>query len=96
MVRWHWLVWMHVPLALWAAVMEITGWFCPLTHLEYWLRTKSVMTVQDMGFVEQYLLPLLYPTGLTRWLQVVLGAIVLGMNGLIYSWVLWRHLRVRT
>ncbi len=95
-VRWHWLVWIHVPLALWAVVVEFTGWFCPLTPLEYWLRTKSGMTVQDIGFVEQYLLPLLYPTALTRRLQVVLGAIVLGMNGLIYSWVLRRHLRVRT
>lgn len=95
-VRWHWLVWIHVPLALWAVVVEFTGWICPLTPLEHWLRAKSGMTVQDIGFVEQYLLPLLYPTALTRRLQVVLGAIVLGMNGLIYSWVLRRHLRVRT
>ena len=95
-VRWHWLVWIHVPLALWDVVVEFTGWFCPLTHLEHWLRAKSVMTVQDIGFVEQYLLPLLYPTALTRRLQVVLGAIVLGINGLIYSWILRRDLRVRT
>ena len=95
-VRWHWLVWIHVPLALWAVVVECTGWFCPLTPLEHWLRTKSGVAVQDIGFVEQYLLPLLYPAALTRRLQIVLGAIVLGMNGLVYSSVLWRHLRVRT
>jgi hypothetical protein len=95
-VRWHWLVWIHVPLALWAVVVEFTGWHCPLTPIEHWLRTKSGVPVQDIGFVEEYLLPLLYPAALTRGLQVVLGSIVLGMNGLIYSWVLRRHLRVRT
>lgn len=95
-VRWRWLVWIHVPLALWAVVVEFTGWLCPLTPLEHWLRSKSGMTVQNIGFVEQYLLPLLYPTALTRRLQIVLGIIVLGMNGLIYSWVLACHPRLRT
>ena len=95
-VRWRWLVWIHVPLALWAAVVELTGWPCPLTPLEHWLRNKSGMAVQDIGFVEGYLLPLIYPTALTRGLQIVLGAIVLGMNGLIYWWALRRHFRVRT
>jgi hypothetical protein len=95
-VRWHWLVWIHVPLALWAVLVEFTGWLCPLTPLEHWLRVKSGVVVQDIGFVEEHLLPLLYPAALTRQLQIVLGSIVLGMNGLIYSWVLRRRLRVRT
>jgi hypothetical protein len=95
-VRWHWLVWIHVPLALWAVVVEFTGWPCPLTPLEHWLRIKSGVAVQNIGFVEEYLLPLLYPAALTRRLQIVLGSIVLGMNGLIYSWALRRHLRLRT
>jgi len=94
-VRWHWLVWIHVPLALWAVVVECTGWMCPLTPLEHWLHTKSGVPVQDIGFVEEYILPLLYPGALTRRLQIVLGGIVLGMNGLIYSWALRRHLKVK-
>jgi hypothetical protein len=95
-VRWRWIVWIHVPLALWAVMVEFTGWICPLTPLEHWLRTKSGVAVQDIGFVEEYILPLLYPAALTRRLQIVLGGIVLGINGLIYSWAFRCHLRATT
>jgi len=95
-LKWWLVAWIHIPLALWAAVVELTGWPCPLTPLEHWLRNKSGMAFQDIGFVEGYLLPLLYPTALTRRLQIVLGAVVLGINGLIYWWALRRHFRVKT
>jgi len=91
-LKWQWLAWIHIPLALWATVVEFTGWMCPLTPLEHWLRLKGGMPVEKLGFVEQYLVPLLYPTPLTRPMQMVLGAIVLGVNLMIYGWVLKKRL----
>jgi len=89
-LRWQRLAWIHVPLALWAVIVELAGWMCPLTPLEHWLRLKGGISVQKLGFVEQYLLPLLYPTPLTRGFQMILGAVVLGINLLMYAWVLRR------
>ena len=94
-LRWQRMAWIHIPLALWAVIVEFTGWICPLTPLEHWLRLKGGIAVEKLGFVEQYLLPLLYPSPLTRPLQLVLGAIVLGVNVLIYAWILRRRLRGR-
>ncbi|MDY6837769.1 MAG: DUF2784 domain-containing protein [Thermodesulfobacteriota bacterium] len=88
---WQRLAWIHIPLALWAVIVEITGWMCPLTPLEHWLRLKGGIPVEQLGFVEQYLYPLLYPTPLTRGFQVILGAVVLGVNLLIYGWILRRR-----
>jgi hypothetical protein len=87
-LKWHRVTWIHIPVALWAVVVEFTGWICPLTPLEHWLRLKSGAAIQELGFVERYLVPLLYPTALTRHFQVVLGAVVLGVNSGIYAWVL--------
>jgi hypothetical protein len=91
-LKWHRLAWIHVPAAVWAAVVEFTGWICPLTPLEHWLRLKSGAAIQELGFVERYLVPLLYPTPLTRGFQVILGAIVLGVNVAIYAWILRRSI----
>jgi len=93
-LKWRRLALVHVPAFLWGAIIEIAGWICPLTHLEYWLQVKSGVAVEKIGFVEQYLLPLLYPTPLTRPLQIILGSIVLVLNGLIYAWVLWRNMKI--
>jgi len=90
-LRWQRLAWIHVPLALWAAIVELTGWMCPLTPLEHWLRLKGGIPVQKLGFVEQYLFPLLYPPPLTRGFQMILGAVVLGVNLLMYAWILRRR-----
>ncbi|MDY6951679.1 MAG: DUF2784 domain-containing protein, partial [Thermodesulfobacteriota bacterium] len=90
-LRWQRLAWMHIPLALWAVIVELTGWMCPLTPLEHWLRLKGGIPFQKLGFVEQYLFPLLYPPPLARGFQMVLGASVLGINLLMYAWILRRR-----
>ncbi|MHB8810411.1 MAG: DUF2784 domain-containing protein [Desulfobulbaceae bacterium] len=74
----------HLPAALWAATVEFTGWFCPLTPLENWLRLRGGGTRYPSSFVEHYLLPLLYPAELTRGLQITLGLAVIVVNGLVY------------
>jgi hypothetical protein len=77
----------HLPAALWGAWIEISGRICPLTPLENWLRERGGAAGYAGGFVEHYLLPVLYPGGLTRSVQYGLAAVVVIMNGLVYGWV---------
>jgi len=63
---------------------------CPLTPLENWLREKGGGLVYRTGFIEHYILPLLYPDILTRSLQIFLGLLVLSVNLGLYGWLLWR------
>lgn len=90
-LRWRRVAWFHLPAAGWAALIEFAGWYCPLTPLENRLRRLAGGTGYETGFIEHYLLPLLYPAGLTRGLQVGLGIGVLLMNLGIYLWV-WRKM----
>jgi len=92
-LRWKRCAWIHVPCVLWAALIEFAGWVCPLTPLENWLRERAGAIAYQSGFVEHYILPLLYPAVLTRPLQIVLGLFVLGVNLGIYGWVLYRVLK---
>lgn len=84
-LKWRRLAWVHVPAALWGALIEFSGWICPLTPLENWLRQAGGSQGYASGFVEHYLLPLIYPADLTRELQLGLGLGVLVLNGLVYA-----------
>lgn len=85
------IAWVHVPVALWGAGIEFLGGICPLTPLEnHWRRMAGELGYPG-GFVEHYVVSVLYPDGLTRRVQLVLGALVLLFNGSIYAWVLWRR-----
>ena len=89
-LRWPRLAWVHVPVAVWGAGIEFLGGICPLTPLEnHWRRLAGELGYQG-GFVEHYVVSVLYPDGLTRRVQLVLGALVLLVNGAIYARVLWR------
>jgi len=88
-LRWRWVAWLHLPAAVWGAVVEFTGWICPLTPLESWLREQGGEASYRSDFIAQYLLPVLYPVDLTRDLQLLLGTVVIVLNAAIYSW-LWR------
>jgi hypothetical protein len=86
------MAWCHIPAVLWAAGIEFLGWICPLTPLENMLRTRGGNTGYATGFVEHYIIPLLYPAQLTRKMQIGLGLIVLVVNFVIY-WGLWMKIR---
>jgi hypothetical protein len=89
-LRWPRLAWLHLPAAVWGALIEFAGWICPLTPLENYFRRASGTAEYTGGFVEHYLLPVLYPVGLTRGVQYVLGASVVLVNAAVYWWVLRR------
>ncbi len=82
--RWPRLAWMHLPAAIWGVLVEWAGWICPLTPLENALRRAAGEAGYGGGFVERYLLPLIYPTGLTPAIQFALGAAVLVFNVAVY------------
>jgi hypothetical protein len=89
-LRWRWIAWLHLPAAAWGAIVEFSGWVCPLTPLENWLREQAGETGYRSDFVAYYLLPVLYPDDLTRDVQLMLGTAVLAINVLVYGW-LWRR-----
>jgi hypothetical protein len=82
------VVWFHIPAALWAVFIEFTGGFCPLTPLENLLRIKGGGAAYTAGFIEHYLLPVIYPVALTRGIQIALGTHVIVINLLIYGYIL--------
>jgi hypothetical protein len=92
-LRWRPLAWAHLPAALWAAVVELSGWICPLTPLEVALRRAAGDAGYSGGFIEHYLVAAIYPEGLTRTTQLVLGTAVIALNVAIYAVVLWRWRR---
>ncbi len=94
-LRWRWLAWLHLPAAVWAAMIEFAGWYCPLTPLENSLRHAGGEQGYSGGFIEHYLVPLIYPSGLTRELQLVLGLIVIAINLTLYGFLLRRIARAR-
>lgn len=91
LIRWPKVVWGHLPAVGWAAWIEFSGKICPLTPLENGLRIRGGGAGYAGDFVGHYFLGLLYPDGLTRQVQVILGAAVLGLNLVMYGYVfLWR------
>ena len=92
LLNWRRWAWIHLPAVLWAATVELMGWICPLTPLENWLRINGGHVGYNTGFVEHYLIPLLYPNDLTRDLQILLGLCVLMANFGIYAWILSRRI----
>lgn len=92
--RWPQVVWLHLPAALWGAFVEASGRICPLTPLENRLREAAGAEGYAGGFIEHYLLPLIYPAALTRDIQLMLGGAVVLINLLLYGvWLRGRHKR---
>ncbi len=84
-LRFHRLIWVHVPAAVWGAYVEISGKICPLTTLENNLRMRAGLEGYEDSFIEHYLIPVIYPGGLTRSIQLWLALIVVVVNGLLYG-----------
>jgi hypothetical protein len=87
-LRWPKAAYVHLPIAVYGALIELVGWICPLTPLEKRLRESAGLEGYQGGFVEHYILPVLYPSGLTRNVQLVLGGVVVVLNLAVYALVL--------
>lgn len=91
-IRWKWVILFHLPAVIWGMLIEFRGWICPLTPWENQLREAAGQSGYEGGFIEHYLLAVMYPDGLTRNVQIVLGLIVLAINASVYGWLVlkWR------
>ncbi len=94
-LRWPWVAFLHLTAAVWGALIELQGWICPLTPLEKSLRAAAGESGYEGGFIDHYLLPVLYPAGLTRQVQLVLGTAVIVVNVAIYALLLRRRAGAR-
>jgi Protein of Unknown function (DUF2784) len=88
----RWLVWLHIPVLLWSSVVNLASWICPLTPLEHVLRSLAGQAGYQGGFVEHYIVPLVYPNGMSRDIEIIAGFSILVWNGLVYTFVIcWRR-----
>jgi hypothetical protein len=85
--------WLHIPAALWGALVEFTGWICPLTPLENWLRLQGGEPAYASSFIERYVVSIIYPSFLTRSQQIFLGLGVIVINMFIYGRIVWKQRR---
>jgi hypothetical protein len=91
--RYAWFAWIHLPVAAWGVFVELTGRVCPLTTLENSLRINAGQEGYAVSFIERYLLPVIYPAGLTRNTQMWLAGSVLAINAILYGLILLRRKR---
>ena len=87
-LKWQPVMWAHLPAVAWGAIVEFSGWICPLTPWENWLLEQAGGHGYRGDFIAYYLLPILYPDALTRELQVALGLVAVLLNAAVYWW-LW-------
>lgn len=90
-LRWPRVAWLHVPVVLWGIYIEFSGRICPLTPLENHLRQRGGESGYSGGFIDHYITAVMYPEGLSRTVQFVIGAVVIAVNVIVY----WRVLRRR-
>lgn len=91
--RWPRLAWLHLPAAGWGTLVELTGWFCPLTDLENHWRHLAGEAGYAGSCIDRYLTALIYPDGLSRSLQIFLGLGVLAINLTLYARLLRKRRR---
>lgn len=94
-LRWPRVTWVHLPLAAWGVLVQWMSWTCPLTPLENWFRAAARVPTYSAGFVEQYLLPILYPLTFGPRSHLALGVAVLAVNAGVYGVLLGRSARAR-
>lgn len=92
-LRWRRVMWLHLPAVAWGIWIELSGGICPLTPLENRLRGHGGQAGYAGSFVDHYIMPVLYPEGLTRNLQFTIAGLIVLINGACYGYLLWRRRR---
>ena len=78
------IVFIHIPSLIWASYLELTHSVCPLTYLENWFLNKAELETYSEGFIQNYLVPIVYPMNLTKDLQIYLGIALIVLNIIVY------------
>lgn len=91
----HGLIWLHLPAGIWIGIVEINHWICPLTPLENYLRYQGGEAGYSEGFVEHYLIPIIYPADLTPEFQTILGVLALSVNTLFYAIIIYHYIKYK-
>ena len=94
-LRYPRISWLHLPAAIWGAMVELQGWICPLTPLEHYFRQTGDRNYNS-DFINHYILPLIYPPGLTRQGQLILGLLVITINAGLYGYLIYQQKKNRT
>lgn len=94
-LRWPRLAFVHLPAVIWGAAIEISGWICPLTPLENHLRRLGGDSAYSGDFIEQYIVPVIYPADLTAFTQYILGGLVIVVNLIIYAFIIRKQRALR-
>ena len=89
-LKWPWVTLLHIPAVIWGAIVELKGWICVLTPWENNLRHLAGQEGYSGGFIEHYIVSLIYPAELTHDAQIVMGLIVITINLCIYSFIAYR------
>ena len=92
-LKWRKIIWLHLPAAVWGTLIEFFSWICPLTVLENQFRLDNNGGAYTTGFIEHYIIPLIYPEGLTPEIQIILGVVVIVVNLFIYTLVFKKWIR---
>ena len=90
-LKWKWIIFLHIPCALLGILIEFYGWICPLTPLEQHFQKLGEEAGYSGGFIDHYIMSIIYPAGLTREMQLILGTLVVLINVVAYAWVIIRH-----
>ena len=88
------IVFIHIPALIWESYIELTHSICPLTYLENWFLNKANLTIYSEGFIQNYLAPIVYPTDLTKDLQIYLGITLIVVNIIIYGFILNKIIKI--
>ena len=81
------IIFIHFPALIWGSYIEFTNSICPLTYLENWFLHKANLTTYSEGFIQNYLVPIVYPVSLNKDLQIYLGIALIVINIFIYAFI---------
>ena len=88
------IVFIHIPALIWGSYIELTHSICPLTYLENWFLDKANLTIYSEGFIQNYIVPIVYPADLTKDLQIYLGITLIVINIIIYGLILNKLVKI--
>ncbi|MDR9435332.1 MAG: DUF2784 domain-containing protein [Thiohalophilus sp.] len=91
LLRWPKLIWLHLPALFWGIYIQFSGGYCPLTPLEKTFRQLADIETYEGGFINHYLIPIIYPPGLTHEMQIMIGIGLIVLNIVIYSLFIYRQ-----